>query len=266
MYSKRRYKKASSRIRERGKFKKYLARFLKLVVLVAILSGIIFLIRADFLKVKEVRVSGAETVSEADIKRVVEGYMEGNNYFVVPRSNIIFVGSSELESILQKKFPRLSSVDVSKQINHLDVKLVERSRDFLWCVGGECFLMDRTGLVFAKAAGAELEGKLIFEGGIAGDPELKQFVSFESLENFLKLVDSLESGGQKIEKVRIESDERMIVKTELTEIIFDPQEKKFEEAGENALTIISDILQKNPAARIQYIDARFGTKVFYKLY
>lgn len=270
-----RYKKASSKIAKRNKARRILGLVLKIGLPVAFLAGLVFLLRADFLQVKNFKVSGTETVSSESIKNIASNFISGDNFFIIPKSNILFLNKQQLAAALTSQLGRLQKVDVNKQFlsESIDLKVVERKGDFLWCSPEEsCFFMTKDGLVFASSAEAgakeetDMKNKLIFRGILEGDPLMKSFATPAKIQNYLKFVEVLKGAGFEVSTINIESSDKATAKSNVGDIIFNPEEANLPLVAQNVVLLINDVKGKNPSAQFNYIDARFGNKVFYKLY
>jgi hypothetical protein len=262
-----RYKKASSRIARRSKAKKVFGLILKVGLPVAFLVGLIFLLRADFLQVKSFEVSGTADIPVESIKNTASGFISGNNFFVIPKSNILFLNKGELAAAIMSQFGRMEKVDINKQFlsERVDLNISERKGDFLWCsLQDECFFMTKDGLVFEKTENKE--DKVIFRGILTSNPLMKNFATPAKMQNYLKLIEVLKGAGFEVGSINIESNDRAVTKSNVGDIIFNPEETDLSLVAQNVILLINDVKGKNPSAEFNYIDARFGNKIFYKLY
>lgn len=267
MVGEKRYSKAPSVIVKRHKIRRYAGIFLKISLPTAFVIGAIFLLRANFLQVKNFEVVGAETLQPEVIKNVALGVASGTRLFLIPKSNIILLDKGELAAALISQFPRLEKVDVNKQLfgESIKLSLTERKADFLWCSSqNECFSMTKDGLVFERA---ENPGdKIIFTGILEGDPLMKNFADQERMKNYSKMIEIFGNAGFEISSINIESNDKMTTKTSIGDMIFSPGETDFSTAVQNTILLISEMINKKSSVRFQYIDARFGNKIFYKTY
>ena len=263
------YNRASSRIARRSKMKKIFNLFLKIGLPTAVFVGFILLSRAEFLQVKNFEVMGTETIPQKDIKNVASDFISGNNFFVVPRSNIFLLNKEKLVAALLSRFGRLERVAVNKLFfsESIELSIIERRADFLWCSPQEqCFFMTKDGFIFEKSNSAEASlDKISFRGNLEGDPLMRDFVTPEKMQNYLKLIEVFKNAGFEISSINIESADKAVAKSSMGDIIFDPGETNLSLTAQNAVLLINDIKNKNPSARFNYIDTRFGNKVFYKL-
>lgn len=274
------YKKASSRIAKRNKARKYAGLTLKIGLPIAVIIGAVFILREDFLQVRNFEVVGAENVMPKDIKNLASNLISGNSFFVIPKSNIFLLSDNKLAAAVEAEFGRVAQADVSKQFlsGSVTITVKERQADYLWCsADAECFFMTKDGLVFEKASfsasdflaspstWAEPINKLIFEGNLQGNPLMKNFATPGQMQNYLKLVSAFKTAGFEIISINIESADEATAKSNIGGIIFDPQEADLSTVAQNAILLINNIQAKNPSASFNYIDVRFGNKVYYRL-
>jgi len=265
----RRYKKASSRIAKRRKARKYVGIFLAIFIPAIILTGIIFLLRANFMQIKDWQISGAEAISQDNIKNTAAAFASGDNFFVIPKSNIFLFSKDKLAALLLSKFGRIESVKVNKEFfgGEVNLEVTERKADFVWCsTESECFFMTKGGFIFEKIPDSPPANFVVFRGILEGDPIFKNFASAEKMQNYSKLIDTFSNSGFKITSINIESSDKAVAKSDIGDIIFSPDEKDLSTTAQNVILLINEIKGKNHSTQFNYIDARFGNKVYYKLY
>lgn len=275
---KSRYKKASSKIAKRRQARQTFGLILKIGLPVSVLVGLVFLLRADFLQVKNFEVVGTETISAETLKNTALSRTSGNKLLFVPKSNLFLLNKNNLADVLLADFTRIEKIEVNKQFfsRQVELKITERKADFLWCSAQtECFNMTKEGLVFASSAEAlakeeaDIDNKIIFRGILNGNPLMKNFATPAKIQNYLKLVEVFKNGGFEISSINIESSDRAVAKTKIgdttSDIIFNPEETDLSLVAQNTILLINETKTKNPSAHFNYIDARFGNKMFYKL-
>lgn len=268
---KSRYHKASSRITRRSRNKKLFNLLVKIGVPVAILSGLVFLSRADFLQVKGFEVREARTISQDKVEAAAADAIAGNKFFFIPKSNIFLLNKDQLAASLTADFGRIAELKVDKKFweRKIELELVERTADFLWCSAEDaCYSMNKEGLIFERSDFVPLGGasaKVIFRGVLEGEPLQQSFASAERMRSYSDFLGVLEDAGLEADSINIESSDKGVAHSYEADIIFDPGEGDLVSAAQNAALLIRDLRAKNPAASFEYIDIRFGNKLFYKL-
>lgn len=263
----RRYNKASSRIAKRNNARRIFGLVLKIGLPVIFLVSALFVFRADFMQIKNIEILGAETVSVENLKATALSRTSGNYFFIIPKTNILFLNKQELADTLLTTFLRLEKAEINKQYfsKNIVLKIKERSTDFLWCARSEeCFYMNKSGLIFERAE--NLGSKFIFKGILTGDPIMQNFATADKIQNYLGFVEKFKDSGIEATYINIESSDKGVLSTSIGEVFFSPEEVDLVVVAQNVLLLIDEIKAKNPSFVFEYIDARFGNKMFYKLY
>ncbi len=242
-----------------------------IVIAFLLFFGFIFFLRSDFLKIKEVSVETGSLVSEDRVKELAGGFMSGSKFLFVPRANIFFFDSQNLEKKIASEFGGVESVDVDRQIFSfgIDIKIKERGALFAFCNtsegGEECFNMSRDGFIFEEEGGVvSLDGKIVFHSQKNENVLRTFFDTKDRVENYMKFIDAIMARNIKISSVTIESFDESFISTDVGKIIFNPSDDPYV-ASQNASLLIEDIRKQNSEAKFEYIDTRFGNKMFYKL-
>ena len=232
------------------------------------------------MQVKSFEVLNAQALSSNDLKNTATNFISGYRFFVFPKSNIFFINKKELSDLFLDQFPRLETVSIDKQFfnNRIELTVTERGADYLWCsASGECFFMSNNGLIFEKASFSESEyllssgnwlepkNRFIFKGILTGDPVMKSFVSSDKMQAYEKFIELFKNAGIEIMSIDIKSFDKAVAQSDVGDIFFNPEETDFSEAVKNAVLLINEERAKNSNVKFNYIDTRFGNKIFYKL-
>jgi cell division septal protein FtsQ len=223
-------------------------RFLWIAALVLLLLGSIayLLLFSRVFQIKEVAITGANEVSQEEIR----------SFF--PANNIFLIDTAEIKKNILNTFPEIAEVKIDRSLPAtLNVEIKERVAAIIWCKEErECFLVDQTGTVFAEAFFEETDLLKVFaEKELLQEKAIGQILEIDS-----KFKKDLHA---EIEKILFVSLQRLNVKTvEGWEIYFN-----LEKDLTWQLTQLHLVLQRqiSPEEResLQYIDLRFA-RVFYK--
>ena len=210
--------------------------------------------------------TGQAAISAEQVESLAATALAEKYFLIVPKSNFFIFDNENLEAILLKNFPRIETVRVDKKINGtLAIALKERRGDFLWCSAENvCFLMSRNGLIFAEASPAERQNQIIFKGNITDSPLMKYFDNEVQMQKFSAVIRMFGDASIGVNTVEFESADKIVFGTERGNIILNPLDELVEPVH-NVLLLITDSVSKNPGVEFEYIDARFGKKMFYKL-
>ncbi len=257
---------------------KYVVIFVLFVGLVVSLS---LLSRALFWKITTIKIEGNQAVSSTDIETKVREMIEGNYAHLFSKSNVFLYPKKEIEHTLLTQFKRLKSVALDFQdFNTIDVSLVELQPYATWCTstttenttqfGSDCYLMDETGYIFSPAPTFSSNVYVQYYGlATATDPVGVRYVDqnkFAAVQDFLKSLTKLQLEPSRVlmkddgeldvyiekgAKIIIEQDEDLMKKYHNLDVLLH---------DDSAITSTKDFLDS-----LDYIDLRFGNKLFYKL-
>lgn len=268
MQGKSRFSKASSRIGKREKTKKKLKNILRVGVPTLLVVLFVFVSRLDSLQVSNINVLGAVAVSGDDVKNATLESLEGNYLYLIPKSNILFFKKDALASVIKSEFPTIKDLNIEREIDgSVNIKVLERLPDFVWCNSGVgCFLMSKDGMIFAESTADDIANKIIFKGVLSDNPITKTLDSGERMQIYEETIDTLSESDINVKEVNIESSLKVTFKSDMGDIILNPEDKNIKESVQNAILLIEDTKVKKKDTKFEYIDARYGSKLFYKTY
>lgn len=245
------------------------------------------------LNIHDIEVVGNKITDTEDIKNVVSEKLAGKYLFLFKRSNIFFYPKEEIKLALGENFKRLININLSiKDENVLEVSTEERKGEYVWCGENlptpeisaieQCYFMDEGGYIFDEAP--YFSGDVYFkfyglthrsttEGLVSPNEnpagsyfiqgDFNQLVILKDMLSGINLHPvALEKSGEDY-KVYLASksaarNPHILVKTNAD----------FQKAAENLQASLeteplkSDF--KNKYASLEYLDLRFGNKVYYK--
>ncbi len=199
--------------------------------------------------------------------------------------NALLYPKSELVSMLQKEYPRIKSIDVGIADYHtLAITLSERQPSALWCdsaptiiasstdpgTAPHCYFLDDTGFVYSESpdfsgdAYFKYYGLVPFDSAI-GSSYLSSPSTFVELSKFVSAVKALKITPLYI--VATSQDDFTMYIYGGGKIIFDDKTPLSDTTHNLQLLLQSAKLipQQNGELLVDYIDLRFGNKLYYKV-
>ncbi|MEZ4195261.1 MAG: hypothetical protein R3B53_02575 [Candidatus Paceibacterota bacterium] len=246
--------------------KQFIMGFLLFCVVGLILTGIWYGTRLETFTISAINVSGGKTISAEIVHSKINDKLSGTYLGIVPkRFSFTYPKEDILESLYELE--RLKNVQVEMVSNQtMQVTFDEYFPDALWCdksEKGPCLFLDENGYAFGTAP--KLSGHRLLRY-YALDTDLKRGVSpfettdYTSTRDFIKL---LSDSDWYVSEVEIDS-ARDVFYT-----LADGGEVKATLADEPLQTfkylktlLDSDEFKHLAPGNFQYIDLRFGTKVF----
>jgi cell division septal protein FtsQ len=238
------------------------------VVAVLVLFGLsIALFRAPFLRVTAIAVTGAQTLNAEEIKQFVQQRIAGTYGWVYPKDDILLYPQTLIEHDLAAAYPVLKLVEVHADNFHtIGVVLHERQPAALWCAV-DCYVMDENGVVYAPAQGTSTDQYVAYGGATVGEKLPKQYLTLERFQALAALVAALSQveSGNKVRQVIIDEmgDARAYFQNDFV-LIFSNKDQTGDVFERLSLARKAAPLEGKSLGDFEYIDLRFGDKLYYK--
>lgn len=248
------------------KWKAYLSG----VAVLAIAAGAVYILCfSPYLRIKEIKVEGAQKVSKEEIVSFSKQVLASREYWIIPKDSLVFFSGPGLQDLLLRQMLLIKSVDIARNISgSLLIKVQERQKAIIYCDIRQCYDIDDDGLVFEEAP-AVYGGMMIAlknnsgRGVKIGDqivgPELILFVkeARHSLNERVNLnLIYFEIGSYPAAEVDA-------VTVEDWKIIFDPNRSAEDQVV--ALKLVLDEKIKEQRDKLEYVDLRVENRVYYKM-
>ena len=257
--------------------------FLLLICFVLFLS---WLSKISSLQVENIEVSGNLTVLKDEIIGSVKTETSAKYFMLFSKNSVFLYPKKSIEKKLLDDFKKIDKLSIkSKGFKTLIINITERKPNSLWCFSesedgnvrknensGSCYFLDKEGVVFSEApdfsgGGAFLRYYGLLDG--AEQPVGRIYLPGGKFKEVSRFVSSLENLGISPAGFRAESENNYeIYLKNGVKIIFDDKQP-FDKTLENIESILSEVDFKgdysaNNHPKINYVDMRFGNKIFYK--
>jgi len=258
------------------------SRFFWLGLFILVIFGAIFylVVFAPFFQIKEIIIIGNEKVSTEEIKSILEQKINRQVAFFSSKS-IFLSNLKETEKKILEKFPQILTINLKRTFpDILIAEIKERlpvgtwcqtcSEDCQPCLAGcqdnECFYFDEFGIVFEKNP-QKLQPPIIKPENPNPDLALgKLIIEQKYLDAILKIDKDLEKNlNLSIEDFIISGDGKnlTVFLSEGWQIFFD-LDSDISEQIFNLELVLKEKIPPEKRTNLQYINLRFGTKVYYK--
>lgn len=268
----RRLSEASGRrkspLRARRRKKQIIFFFIFCVLVGVFVGGLSLLSYHPRLLVQSISVVGAKDIPEKQILRFVESTLfNGSNSFFA-RQNIYLFPSEEILEGLKTRFPRIKSADLSRDSftgQALTLTILERGARAHWCSDTDgCFLMDDAGFIFAQATTAAR--MLVFNGPLfdASAP-IGQIFLAAHMRTTLEFAERLQWKGFEPERIVVEDSRDYSIHLAEGFILRSSFTDSPVALIRNLELIMASAPLRDKEASLEYVDLRFGNRVYYKL-
>ena len=266
------------------KLKRRLFKRFWLILIIFIIAGLYFLNSADQLRIENIEVAGNEYIKGQDIESVIWEQTTKKRWFLFSQSNIVFFSKNSAKKALAGNY-FFDQLSIKKKYpDTLEVKVKEKISSLLWVSGGGQYYLDLRGIVIRKLTGDDLlikagEGQtdvvrseassgrypLIYDqsntpveiGQPAVSPKVADFIV--NLTNQLNTGADFDISHYNI--VGPDSREIILVTNEGWAARFN-LEDSVRSQGDLLLSILYQKVEDRNS--LEYIDLRFGDKVFWK--
>ena len=249
--------------------------------IIAIVVVLILISRIPKLNISIVNISGNKIIDTEKINEVVLENLNGYYLYFIPKSNFLIYPKKKIIKDITEKYRRLTNINFSLSgAETLDISVSEREGKYIWCgdilsdldlnpTDNTCSFLDNTGYAFDTSP--YFSGNVYFKffGKLTNNqfyPELwnKLVVLKEALSDMNLRPASLyikTDGDIEIYLVSniLPPDSPKII---LKSVFILDKTKENLQAAVNTEPLLSDLKSKNKI--LEYIDLRFGNKVYYK--
>ena len=262
--------------RRRSFSKKGFFIFLIVCGVIGVVVGVGYLLRIPRLQITKISVDGVSTLTRDEVVAVIHSGFEGNYFGVLPRTNFFLVRSGRVAEELVQAFPVIRSIQVTKTFpDRMGITIVERT---LWGIAcndlqavpdktPECAYIDDSGFAYERSPASY--GSLIIR--VRNDLEHEavpgQLLEPSFVTDAIAMRTAVERTiGARIVTYEFSSKLPREITLETAEgfkIIF-PRGVDIDATA----TVLKRVFEqeiKNKRSRLDYVDVRFGNKVFFKL-
>lgn len=259
--------RAEKRRRRFSISRKHLLVVGSMVTAAIFIIGAVFLLRLPKLQVSEIHFSGLNVLTKEEIAKDIFDSTQGSYFGFLPRRSTVLLNTGTLQEKIKNDFPRIEDVIIKKLFPRtLQVTIEERKSFGILCAGSTCVYIDIAGFAYEDAP--DSSGSLIMKIKTdAGLPRVGERVLDSALALRLILLRQEIKRALDMEVVGYE-----LLKKVPREIRVDVSEGfrliiNRDDDFQNVFRVLKTVLDeeiKDRRSRLQYIDLRFGNKVFYK--
>ncbi len=291
----------SAKLRDKKRKQKKLKNILIISVSIFIFSLVVYLLNANFLSIQQIIVDDVEFSNRNEIELTIKEKIEGRYLGMFSRSNALIFSRTKIAREIKTKFPSIKDVDVDlKGLTTIRVELEEYVSTALWCdvpvtpantlthdvnedgteeekvsvipqtlssfSNANCFFVNDEGTIFSPTKFDSNSDVIKTFGKITSDPIRQSYAdkkTFQELIEFSKLLRRLNIVADQIWTTNGEV--YAFVTKEKVKIYID-SESDVVSMFDNLDTVMKrDAINQAQFSNIDYIDLRFGNRVFYKL-
>lgn len=259
------------------------------VALLIIFGSLVLISRLGIFQIQSVRIEGNSVTATGDIEAKIAELTAGNYLFVFPKTNVWLYPKAAILSAIKTQWFRIETVS-SELVGQwrgeamLLMRISERTPRYVWCgvsapstvrVGSgneHCLYSDEYGYLYAEAASFSGTPYVKLYGGVAtGTPSLGSYFlasstpdAFGSALSFISAIGGVDFLGASFKPLALiakENNEFEVVTVSGTRIFF-TLDQDIQRSIEAFRRVVNS--ENLTAVTVEYLDLRYGNKVYYK--
>lgn len=267
----------NSALKRRKKNRLYVIIFLWVLLISILFGGAVAVSRMDQFQIKNVLISGNTVTDGAVIEDSVRSELRDAYMWMFPKANSFLFPKRTIESALLSEFSRIEKVEVSRaDLSTITVMVSERKPKALWCEGftpfltgqslSDCYFLDENGLIFSRAPIFSRNVFVRYLGNISATTTIGSVYGEGQFPEYAFFVQSLVAERLAVtDMIVLSNGNRELYLSSGVKILFDNRQDLSVILMNIKLLIEKEelgLLSATP--RFEYIDLRYGNKVFYK--
>ena len=267
-----------SRLRHQRRKQGIVRATLFLLLFISIAVAAVYFSYHPIFSIQSINVEG-DTMAAAAVTALLEEPLEEKLFYLFPKRNIFLYPVDRMEALVLDTFPMLSSVHIDREGKVLAVTTEERIPFGVFCPedaeaepGAECFVLDKDGYIFATEASITIStgtGSLPrFEKKTTTLSPLKTtFLPVSIFEKLKEILATLFAAGFAPVLVVVEEagDYRITFKDGGTVLLSPDRDPTLAVEALDLLLKSDEFTKKGYSLNtVEYVDLRFGGKIYYK--
>jgi cell division septal protein FtsQ len=248
-------------------------RFIVLSVInvLLVVSVVLFFWQLSYLslvRIDTIAIGGTRTVSKDEVGKHVRDALSGTVAFVFSKRNALLYPKRAITQDLTASFPRIAEVRVgTKGLHTLSVEITERQPAGIVCDAtnaSKCFFLDASGFLYAPAPSSLGSAYVRFVIPLSGEPVGTRLLgsrAFSDLQDFLHSLFALSFLPTSVTIAKTDLTLSVRAGNETVRLLVS-REEPYATTTQNLSSLLS--ADGFSVKNIEYIDLRFGNKVFYR--
>lgn len=255
----------SKKLHRRKRIIKAISFFL---ICATLFAGVVAFFYIPFLKVKKIIIEGDNLISAEVLTDKINQRLKGKYYGIFPRDNIFIVPQKNIKKDIFSDLARVKNIQIDKKLfsRNLAINIVERQSAGILCQAENCFFVDEDGFIFEEAP--YFSGNLYLRFSDERTASSSGVIIGEFVlpaEEFKKLLDFKELAS----RISVSISEVVLKKENIYELytlegwrVLANNQNNPNDLFINLAATLDEVGVKRQ--NLDYVDLRFGRKVFYK--
>ena len=238
------------------------SKFFWFVVFFFIVLGSIFyfFFLSSVFEIKEIKISGNRKISTQEIRDIIEEKINKKKFLFISK-NFFLTDFDDAKQIIEE-FPAAGGVILKRKFpNKVIIDIEERTPVGIWCQSDDnCYYIDKEGVIFEKT---KYKRELV----INSEKEIifgQKIIKEESLKDILEIHNELKDIELDVQDFNIlDQGEKLVADIDKWEIYFNLLENVSDQLF-NLKLLLKEKIPPEQRENLEYIDLRFGSRIFYR--
>ncbi|NCN07394.1 hypothetical protein GW933_01735 [Candidatus Falkowbacteria bacterium] len=235
--------------------------YLKILLGVFLLYIIIY---SDLFKIQTIDVNGADLINKIELEQIVDEQLNNWRWFILPQQNILFISKSNIIKAIGGKYG-LDEIAIKRGWKKITINIKERINYLIIKNNDKLFFVDKQGIIIREIRPEESNIYISEFPLMLTDKETTigtEAVSSTIVDFILQLNDKLKSLGIEINNYKSGGLNEITAITKLGWQAHFDVTSNFDTAIENMQMVLNNKVKDRSV--LEYIDLRFGDKIYYK--
>lgn len=237
------------------------------ILVILLIGGTAYLSTIHAVKISEIQVNDTSFFDKKEVEEIVRTELEGSYLFIFNKDNIFLFPRHTIKQKVKEHHQAIQSVSLHITGPHsISVTVHEYTPSAVWCNTDNCYYLNEEGFIFIQAP-IDYDRNLIqFHDWIHDDPIGKTYTDSDTFKKMMVLINLVAKVPLKVVSVNTEDGLTFFLHTDSnTRLLYEINDNP-EEVASNLNTVIEkDAISRAQLNNIDYIDLRFGNKVYYKI-
>ena len=258
--------RSQSAVKKRKKRRKIQA-IISVVVFILLLVGLSELTKIQSLQISKIVVVGNSNVSSDEIQNIANTYLSANYLGLFPDRNALIYPKEKIKQAILLAYPRIESVDLyTESFTLLNIKIKERAPSAVWCAAVKCYFVASDSYIYAEVQDSSSSLPSLSGGDDAVGPEPigKYIFTPDLFKNLIFAVGEIDKMNMQVHDVQVFSRDEIVFNISQNGKIIISDRKPFPQSIDDLKSAFSSSVL-TASSSFEYVDTRFGNKMFYKL-
>ena len=236
--------------------------YLKILVLTLLVYVLIY---SNLLRINQIQINGFEMIDEQEFRQVVDKQLGSLRYYLLPQNNFLLLSKAKLANEISAKYD-LDKLEIDRSWKSLNITIEERVSFLIVYNKQSFYFADKNGIVTREIT-KDAVGEYWYRFPILniGDKNVNignEVTSAKIVDFLLRLNEKIINNQLEINGYELrEGEEINLVSRAGWRAYFDVN-TNLDTSVENLFLVLNEKVEDQNT--LEYIDLRFGNKVFYK--